>query len=84
MREMNSRIKPVQNFLLAVFFVFAMISGGSVFAETTGYISDQLSVAMRSGASNQHRILKFLSSGAAVKVLETSEDGKYKLVEIDE
>jgi SH3 domain protein len=48
----------------------------------TRYISDQLNVPIRSGASNQYRIIKFLTSGTALKVLGTSDDGKYYHVEI--
>jgi len=48
----------------------------------TRYVSDELTVPLRSGPSNQHRIIKFLSSGTALTVLETSDDGKYTNVEI--
>jgi len=37
---------------------------------------------MRSGASNGHRIVKFINSGTALTVQETSEDGKFTLVEV--
>ena len=43
----------------------------------TLYVSDQLTVPMRSGASNQHRIVKFISSGTTLNVLNSSKDGKY-------
>lgn len=43
----------------------------------TLYVSDQLTVPMRSGASNQYRIVKFISSGTTLSVLGRSEDGKY-------
>ena len=48
----------------------------------TAYVSDELTVPLRTGPSNQYRIIKFLRSGTAMKVLETSEDGKYTNVEI--
>jgi len=47
----------------------------------TLYVSDQLTVPMRSGASSQYRIVKFISSGTSLKVLGQSEDGKYYHVE---
>jgi len=43
-------------------------------AETTLYISDELKVPVRRGASTQHKIIRFLQSGAAVVVLENSGD----------
>ncbi len=48
----------------------------------TSYVSDELKVPMRSGASNGHRIIKFVSSGTALTVLDTSEDGKFTEVEL--
>ncbi len=38
------------------------------------YVSDELEVAKRSGPSNQHRILRFVSSGTQLEVLDTSGD----------
>jgi len=43
-------------------------------AETTRYISDELKVPVRRGASTQHKIIRFLQSGAAVVVFENSGD----------
>ena len=40
----------------------------------TGYVSDQLKVPLRSGASNGHRIIKFLKSGVALKIVDTDGD----------
>jgi len=47
---------------------------------TTLYVSDELSIPIRSGASNQYRILKFLQSGTPLNVMEQSEDGSYTRV----
>jgi SH3 domain protein len=47
----------------------------------TSYVSDELQIPMRSGASNGHRILKFLKSGTALNVLDTS--GDYTKVETE-
>lgn len=47
---------------------------------TTLYVSDELSIPIRSGASNQYRILKFLQSGTPLTVMEQSEDGSYTRV----
>ena len=43
----------------------------------TAYISDEVKIAMRSGASNAHRIQKFLASGTAFTVLGASDDEKF-------
>lgn len=43
----------------------------------TSYVSDELNVPVRSGATNGHRIIKFLSSGTALTVVGTSDDNKF-------
>ena len=43
----------------------------------TVYVSDQLTIPMRSGPSREYRIIKFLPSGAPLTVLEHSENGNY-------
>lgn len=48
----------------------------------TGYVSDELKVPLRSGASNGHRIVKFLKSGTALTVLGASDDDKFVEVEV--
>jgi SH3 domain protein len=45
-------------------------------AETL-YVSDELTIPIRSGATMQHRILGFLTSGTSLDVQETSDDGDY-------
>jgi SH3 domain protein len=41
------------------------------------YVSDELSIPMRTGASNNHRIVYFPKSGTPLNVLETSDDGVF-------
>jgi SH3 domain protein len=53
-------------------------------AETTRYVSDELKIPLRSGASEGHRIIKFIHSGIALTVQETSEDSKYIHVELSD
>jgi len=48
------------------------------------YVSDELKIPLRSGASEGHRIIKFIRSGTALIVLERSEDDKYSHVEISD
>lgn len=49
-------------------------------AETL-YVSDQLEIPMRSGISNQHRIVRMLPSGTPVTVLETDSTAGYTQVQ---
>lgn len=51
----------------------------TVHAETR-YVSDELEIDMRSGASTQHRILRMLSSGTSLEVLEDDKDTGYTRV----
>lgn len=67
-----------QLLLVAILGPVAIIAS----AETV-YVSDELTVPLRSGASLQHRILSFLTSGTPMEVLETSEDGAFQRVNID-
>ena len=48
----------------------------------TGYVSDELKIPLRSGASNGHRIVKFLKSGTALTVIGASDDNKFIEVEV--
>ena len=58
--------------LLSAFFLPAT----EVMAETR-YVSDQLSIPMRTGATNKHRIIDFPKSGTPLEIKETSDDGNY-------
>jgi len=60
--------------LLAAFVAFSATMSSSVYAQA-GYVSDQLKVPMRTGASSGHRIMKFLKSGTALTIVDT--DGDY-------
>lgn len=66
----------------AMFLLLLLLTAGLPAQAVTRYVSDELKIPMRSGASNQHRIIKFLISGTPVTVLETSEDEKFTHVEI--
>ena len=50
----------------------------------TSYISDELPVAVRSGATTGHRIIKFLTSGTPVTVIGSSSDNKFVEVELSD
>lgn len=51
-------------------------------AKNIQYVSDQLTIPMRSGPTNSHKILKFLASGTAVNIMETSADKSHTLVSL--
>jgi SH3 domain protein len=76
-----NRVISIRFFILSVFVMSVMTVSMPVHAKT-GYVSDELKVALRSGASNGHRIVKFLKSGTALTVLGASDDNKFIEVEI--
>jgi len=51
-----------------------------VSAKDIRYVSDQLTIPMRTGTTINHKILKFLDSGSPLIVLETSDDEEHLLV----
>jgi len=59
----------------------ALLSPYSV-AQSAQWVTDELSVTMRSGKSNQHKIIKFLTSGTSAMVLEVDEETGYSLVRV--
>jgi len=61
--------------------MLALLPRTPAWSATTLYVSDELSIPIRTGASNQYRILKFLESGTALSVLETDEESGYSRVE---
>ena len=62
----------IRMLLITIFMLPAM----QVSSETR-YVSDELSIPMRSGASSKHRIISFPKSGSALNIEETSADGNY-------
>jgi SH3 domain protein len=65
---------------VAVLFLMASFFPLQALSETTNYVSDKLTIPLRSGTSNQHRIILFIKSGVALKILEVSEDGSYSRI----
>ena len=66
---------------MSVLVMFVATASMPVLAKTV-YVSDELNVPMRSGATNGHRIVKFLKSGTALTVLGASDDDKFTEVEV--
>ena len=60
-------------------FLLAILSPALLIAEAA-YVSDEFEITMRSGPSTQNSILRMLSSGATVEVLETDEETGYSRI----
>lgn len=65
-----------------VLFLALAVLSMSLHAQNA-YISDDLNVAIRSGKTFQHRIMRFVPSGTRVEVLQTDDDG-YALIRTPE
>ena len=79
-KQSKNRIQIFSYLVLSGLFLLGVLASEPVFAKTIRYVSDELKIPIRSGASDKHRILKFIRSGTALTVLETSGDGKYSHV----
>ncbi len=62
-------------------FMLVLLPQTPAWSATTRYVSDELYIPLRTGASNKYRILKFLDSGTALSVLESDEESGYSRVE---
>lgn len=51
-----------------------------LFAKNIQYVSDELTIPMRTGPTTSNKILKFLTSGTKVEVLEVSDDKNHTLI----
>lgn len=70
--------------LSKVLLLSLLLSSGLLSAKDIQYVSDQLTIPMRSGTTTSHKILKFLNSGTAVNVLETNADKTHVRVALRE
>ena len=61
-------------------FIGVLFSVTALSAKNVQYVSDELTIPMRSGTTNAHKILKFLNSGEALEIIEVSDDEKHALV----
>jgi SH3 domain protein len=57
---------------------------GVVAEAQTRYVSDELVITFRTGPGNQYNIVRNLTSGARVEVLEESDDGVYARVRLQD
>lgn len=75
---MKDKIK--KTFVAMIAFSLTFFIPQQVMSETINYVSDELTIPLRSGTSDKHRIFRFLASGTPLNVLEVSEDGNYSRV----
>lgn len=61
---------------ICMFIVFLLASAQAV-AEDVRYVSDNLIITMRSGASGTHKIVRTLKSGTKLVLLGVSDDNRY-------
>ena len=59
---------------MGVCLLFTAMAGA---AAETRYVSDELQITLRSGQSTQHQILRMVTSGTPLEVLETDEKTGY-------
>ncbi len=63
------------------YLLFALVVASSaVNAEPTRYVSDQLIITLRTGASTKNAIIKTLPTGTAVELLETDAETGYSRI----
>ena len=63
-----------------VIFLLITVASSAAYAESTRYITDRLEITMRSGESNQHKILRMLGSGTKLELIQTNTDSGYSQV----
>ncbi len=68
-KESINRIQFFSYLALSGLILLGGLISEPVFAKTVRYVSDELKIPLRSGASNKHRIIKFVRSGTALTVL---------------
>ncbi len=51
-------------------------------AQTTGYVTDQISVTLRTGTSTKHEILRMVPTGTRLTVLEQDPESGYSRVQL--
>ncbi len=80
----NIKTQSIRYLSVFALVLFSVVISIPAQAKSVRYVSDELKIALRSGASEGHRIVKFVRSGTALTVLGISEDGKYIHVEISD
>jgi len=55
----------------------ALLISGSAAAQEIYYVTDQLTITMRSGESTQHKIIRSLKSGTKLEIIENNKDSGF-------
>lgn len=58
-------------------------AAAGAYAQTTRYVTDDLTIPLRSGKSTAYRIIAYLPSGAKLDLLESDNDSGYSRVRTD-
>lgn len=66
-----------------IVIVMMLMAAGVAFTQDTRYVTDELTFALRTGKSTQHKILRMLPTGLQVTVLEESDDGYSRVMTLD-
>lgn len=69
-----------RSLFIFILSISLLLSATPAFAKLIQYVSDELTIPMRSGTTNGHKILKFLKSGDELEIIESTDDEKYSLV----
>jgi len=69
-------VKRISIFILSLLVIFPAIA-------EKRYVSDKLTITLRSGPGDEFRILKMLKSGTHLQFVESTEDSKYSKVITD-
>lgn len=67
-----------------ILFACLLMISTQLSAKNIQYVSDELTIPMRTGPTTSHKILKFLTSGTMVDVLDVSDDKKHTLIVLPE
>lgn len=76
--------KMLKKSLTTLLTLSLLLTSSLISAKNIQYVSDDLTIPMRSGITINHKILKFLNSGMAVEIIEETEDKQYALVTLVE
>ena len=69
---------------IRLFIVLCLTAAAAVaHAQTTRYVTDDLTIPLRSGKSTEYRIIAYLPSGSKLDLLESDEESGYSRVRTD-
>ena len=77
-RILTANTSNLPSSLMGICLLFTAMVGAA--AAETRYVSDELGITLRTGQSTQHQILRMVTSGTPLDVLETDEESGYTRV----